>query len=60
MFAKALHVLDESQKINVKSLSCDSIDVWEQGFSLANYMKNVSKYQYKYYSELFHDIDQIS
>ncbi|XP_023319330.1 glutamate receptor ionotropic, kainate 1-like [Trichogramma pretiosum] len=41
LFAMALHVLDTSQQIDVKPLSCDSTDTWDHGYSLINYMKNV-------------------
>jgi hypothetical protein len=41
LFARALHVLDASQQIEVKSLSCDLTDTWDHGYSLINYMKNV-------------------
>uniref|UniRef100_A0ABD2XSJ0 Receptor ligand binding region domain-containing protein n=1 Tax=Trichogramma kaykai TaxID=54128 RepID=A0ABD2XSJ0_9HYME len=40
LFAMALHVLDTSQQIDVKPLSCDSTDTWDHGYSLINYMKN--------------------
>ncbi|XP_011304729.1 glutamate receptor ionotropic, kainate 2 isoform X3 [Fopius arisanus] len=41
LFAKALHVLDESQQLDIKQLSCDSADTWSHGYSLINYMKIV-------------------
>lgn len=42
LFARALHVLDTSQKIDIKPLSCDLSNTWDHGYSLINYMKNVS------------------
>lgn len=42
LFAKALHVLDASQQIDVKPLSCESTVTWDHGYSLINYMKVVS------------------
>lgn len=42
LFAKALHVLDASQQIDVKPLSCESTVTWDHGYSLINYMKIVS------------------
>lgn len=42
LFAKALHDLDSSQQIDIKSLSCDVVDFWPHGYSLINYMKVVS------------------
>nr|QNL15101.1 ionotropic receptor 4 [Aulacocentrum confusum] len=41
LFAKALHVLDQSQQIDIKPLSCESSDTWSHGYSLINYMKIV-------------------
>ncbi|XP_043469345.1 glutamate receptor ionotropic, kainate 2 isoform X3 [Leptopilina heterotoma] len=41
LFAKALHVLDASQQIDVKPLSCESTVTWDHGYSLINYMKIV-------------------
>ncbi|XP_058809851.1 glutamate receptor ionotropic, kainate 2-like [Phymastichus coffea] len=41
LFARALHVLDASQQIEIKQLSCESSDTWDHGYSLINYMKNV-------------------
>ncbi|XP_063982434.1 glutamate receptor ionotropic, kainate 1 isoform X2 [Diachasmimorpha longicaudata] len=41
LFAEALHVLDSSQQIDIKQLSCDSSDTWSHGYSLVNYMKIV-------------------
>ncbi|XP_063242515.1 glutamate receptor ionotropic, kainate 2 [Bacillus rossius redtenbacheri] len=41
LFAKALHDLDSSQRIDIKPLSCDAVDVWPHGYSLINYMKIV-------------------
>ncbi|XP_071450570.1 glutamate receptor ionotropic, kainate 2 isoform X3 [Hetaerina americana] len=41
LFAKALHDLDSSQRIDVKPLSCDASDTWPHGYSLINYMKIV-------------------
>ncbi|XP_011503888.1 PREDICTED: glutamate receptor ionotropic, kainate 1-like, partial [Ceratosolen solmsi marchali] len=40
LFARALHVLDASQQIEIKPLSCDLTDTWDHGYSLINYMKN--------------------
>lgn len=42
LFAKALHDLDSSQQIDIKSLSCDVVDFWPHGYSLINYMRVVS------------------
>lgn len=42
LFAKALHDLDSSQRIDIKPLSCNSDDTWPHGYSLINYMKIVS------------------
>lgn len=42
LFAKALHDLDSSQRIDIKPLSCDAVDTWPHGYSLINYMKIVS------------------
>ncbi|XP_044006778.1 glutamate receptor ionotropic, kainate 2 isoform X4 [Aphidius gifuensis] len=41
LFSKALHVLDTSQQIDIKQLSCESADTWSHGYSLINYMKIV-------------------
>lgn len=41
LFAKALHDLDTSQQIDIQSLSCDSQETWQHGYSLINYMKIV-------------------
>ncbi|XP_065349415.1 glutamate receptor ionotropic, kainate 2 isoform X3 [Cloeon dipterum] len=41
LFAKALHDLDSSQRIDIKPLNCDSADTWPHGYSLINYMKVV-------------------
>ena len=41
LFAKALHELDRSQDVLMKSLSCEKNDSWSQGQSLMRYMKNV-------------------
>ncbi|KAF4521436.1 hypothetical protein B566_EDAN010593 [Ephemera danica] len=41
LFAKALHDLDSSQRIDIKPLSCDNVDTWPHGYSLINYMKVV-------------------
>ncbi|XP_044738243.1 glutamate receptor ionotropic, kainate 2 isoform X2 [Chrysoperla carnea] len=41
LFAKALHDLDTSQQIDIKPLSCDTVDTWPHGYSLINYMKIV-------------------
>ncbi|XP_043279379.1 glutamate receptor ionotropic, kainate 2 isoform X2 [Venturia canescens] len=41
LFAKALHVLDTSQQLEIKPLSCESTDTWSHGYSLINYMKIV-------------------
>ncbi|XP_052126881.1 glutamate receptor ionotropic, kainate 2 isoform X1 [Frankliniella occidentalis] len=41
LFAKALHDLDSSQRIDIKPLSCNSDDTWPHGYSLINYMKIV-------------------
>nr|CAD7443085.1 unnamed protein product [Timema bartmani] len=41
LFAKALHDLDSSQRIDIKPLSCDAVDTWPHGYSLINYMKIV-------------------
>ncbi|CAD6205050.1 GSCOCG00003118001-RA-CDS, partial [Cotesia congregata] len=41
LFAKALHVLDASQQMEIKALSCESSDTWSHGYSLINYMKIV-------------------
>ncbi|XP_039289562.1 glutamate receptor ionotropic, kainate 2 isoform X1 [Nilaparvata lugens] len=41
LFAKALHDLDTSQRIDIKPLSCDALDTWPHGYSLINYMKIV-------------------
>lgn len=42
LFAKALHDLDSSQRIDINPLSCDAVDTWPHGYSLINYMKIVS------------------
>lgn len=42
LFATALHDLDRSQAINIRSLSCDSEDPWVYGQTLVNYMRMVS------------------
>lgn len=42
LFAKALHDLDSSQRIDIKPMSCDAADTWPHGYSLINYMKIVS------------------
>jgi len=42
LFAKALHDLDSSQRIDIKPLSCEKEDTWPHGYSLINYMKIVS------------------
>jgi hypothetical protein len=42
LFAKALHDLDSSQRIDIKPLSCDAVVTWPHGYSLINYMKIVS------------------
>ncbi|XP_024943087.1 glutamate receptor ionotropic, kainate 2 isoform X6 [Cephus cinctus] len=39
LFVKALHDLDKSQLIDIKPLSCESVDTWPHGYSLINYMK---------------------
>ncbi|XP_045476404.1 glutamate receptor ionotropic, kainate 2 [Harmonia axyridis] len=41
LFAKALHDLDSSQRIDIKPMSCDAVDTWPHGYSLINYMKVV-------------------
>ncbi|XP_033212072.1 glutamate receptor ionotropic, kainate 2 isoform X2 [Belonocnema kinseyi] len=41
LFAKALHVLDSSQQIDIKPLSCEATITWDHGYSLINYMKVV-------------------
>ncbi|XP_059485780.1 glutamate receptor ionotropic, kainate 2 isoform X1 [Neocloeon triangulifer] len=41
LFAKALHDLDSSQRIDIKPLNCDAADTWPHGYSLINYMKVV-------------------
>ncbi|XP_032457765.1 glutamate receptor ionotropic, kainate 2 isoform X2 [Nasonia vitripennis] len=41
LFAHALHVLDASQQIDIKPLSCELTNTWDHGYSLINYMKNV-------------------
>lgn len=43
LFAKALHDLDSSQRIDINPLSCDAVDTWPHGYSLINYMKIVSE-----------------
>ncbi|KAG8234007.1 hypothetical protein J437_LFUL013925, partial [Ladona fulva] len=40
LFAKALHDLDSSQRIDVKPLSCDAADTWPHGFR-SNFMLDV-------------------
>lgn len=47
LFAKALHDLDTSQRIDIKPLSCDAVDTWPHGYSLINYMKIVSTFEMK-------------
>jgi glutamate receptor, ionotropic, invertebrate len=42
LVAKALHELDRSQVVNIKSVSCEGVDSWSHGQSLVNYMKLVS------------------
>ena len=42
LFAEALHVLDISQQIDIKPLSCEATITWDHGYSLINYMKVVS------------------
>ncbi|CAB3386125.1 Hypothetical predicted protein [Cloeon dipterum] len=39
LFARALHDLSSSQRINIKPLSCDKQDTWPHGYSLINYMR---------------------
>lgn len=46
LFAKALHDLDSSQRIDIKPMSCDAVDTWPHGYSLINYMKVVSLERY--------------
>ena len=41
LLGKAVNVLN--QTIEVKSLDCESADFWRHGYSLINYMKNVSQ-----------------
>ena len=41
LLAKALHDLDQSKSINIKSLSCDTEKPWTNGGTLNNYMKMV-------------------
>jgi len=59
LFAKALHDLDSSQRIDIKPLNCDSADTWPHGYSLINYMKVVSlippdvQVEYKCWLSLF-------
>ena len=44
LFAKALHDLDTSQQIDIKPLSCDTVDTWLYGYSLINYMRIVRNF----------------
>ncbi|XP_059486426.1 glutamate receptor ionotropic, kainate 2-like isoform X2 [Neocloeon triangulifer] len=39
LFARALHDLSSSQRINIKPLSCDKQETWPHGYSLINYMR---------------------
>jgi hypothetical protein len=41
LFSKALHVLDSSQRIDIRPLACESTDTWQHGYSIINYMKMV-------------------
>ncbi|CAG7834172.1 unnamed protein product [Allacma fusca] len=41
LLAKALHVLDSSQRIEIKRLNCSATDTWPHGYSIINYMKMV-------------------
>ncbi|XP_021964381.1 glutamate receptor ionotropic, kainate 2 isoform X1 [Folsomia candida] len=41
LFSKALHVLDSSQRIDIRPLTCESTDTWQHGYSIINYMKMV-------------------
>jgi hypothetical protein len=42
LFARALHDLASSQRINIRPLSCESRDTWAHGYNLVNYMRVVS------------------
>lgn len=41
LFARALHDLSSSQRINIRPISCESRDTWDHGYSLVNYMRVV-------------------
>jgi hypothetical protein len=42
LFARALHNFDQSQRITMRPLNCETEENWEHGFSLINFMKVVS------------------
>jgi glutamate receptor, ionotropic, invertebrate len=46
LFAKALHWLVHSQRVTFHPLNCDTVENWEHGFSLVNYMKSVSVHRF--------------
>lgn len=39
LFSKALHGLENSQRVKVRPLDCDSSETWQYGYSIINYMK---------------------
>ncbi|XP_065349447.1 glutamate receptor ionotropic, kainate 2-like [Cloeon dipterum] len=40
LFAKALHWLVHSQRVSFRPLNCETVENWEHGFSLVNFMKS--------------------
>lgn len=47
LLAKALHEMDRSQEVSIKSMDCNGVDTWHQGASLINYMKMVNSIGFK-------------
>jgi Receptor family ligand binding region len=50
LFAKALHWLVHSQRVTFHPLNCDTVENWEHGFSLVNYMKSVSAHRFSFFN----------
>ena len=41
LFAKTLHALDATQRIDIRSLDCDQNEAWGYGSTILNYIKMV-------------------
>jgi hypothetical protein len=41
LFAKTLHALDATQRIDIRSLDCEENEAWGYGSTILNYIKMV-------------------